>query len=127
MRLFRDLLNMDYMDILDELVTYDVRACLWQPLRKFERNLPLRSFDYMSVGLPIVTSNFGNLAKYASESGSALCINPLDYKEFEVAITRLFDPLEQKKLGENGIRYTQNIALFRKEAEPFIKTIFSLP
>src|SRR4029078_461855 len=95
---------------------YDVVVCLWHPLEKFHRNLPLKNFDYMGIGLPILTSNFGNLAKYAILSGAAICIDPLSYPEFEAAVLELFNTEKREELGRNGLEYTRSLASFEREA-----------
>jgi glycosyltransferase involved in cell wall biosynthesis len=121
-QLIRHIPSVDYINLLSELIKYDVGICLLHHIRKYERNLPMKNFDYMSVGLPIVTSNFGYLQKYAEASGGAYCIDPMAYQDFESAILRLFDPSERMRLGNNGRNYIKNIASFQKEATQYIKT-----
>jgi glycosyltransferase involved in cell wall biosynthesis len=123
--LIRHIASLDYMDLVKELIKYDVGICLLHRIKKFERNLPLKNFDYMSVGLPIITSNFGNLMKYADESGAAICIDPLSYAEFEAAVLRLFEPLERKKLSESGTRFTTRKASFYQEARDYVNVLLS--
>ena len=81
----------DFELLKTELVKFDIGICLWLDIPKFRKNLPLKNFDYMAAGLPIITSNFGNLQIHAQRSGAAICINPKDYKEFCSAIDYLFD------------------------------------
>lgn len=115
----------DYENLVSELPKYDVGICLIHPLKKFHRNLPLKNFDYMGVGLPVITSNFGALRKYAELSGAAICINPLSAEDFEAAVLQLFDFRKRKELGENGIKYTRTGACFEKESEEYARILTS--
>lgn len=115
----------DYKDLIEVLPNYDIGICLWLKLKKFERNLPLKNFDYMSVGLPIITSNFGNLQKYAMASGGAICINPLEFEEFESAVLKMFNPEFRKKLSNNSLNYIQQKASFDDESKVYMKYISS--
>lgn len=105
------------LDLLEEeLLDYDVGICLWLDIPKFHRNLPLKNFDYMFAGLPILTSNFGNLEVYAKKSGAAICIDPEDYEAFCSAVEILFDKNTRQRLGNAGRRYVENEASFQTEA-----------
>jgi glycosyltransferase involved in cell wall biosynthesis len=117
----RHLSWIDYVELMKELPRYDVGICLWNRLKKFEHNLPLKNFDYMAAGLPIITSNFGNLEKYARLSGGAICIDPLEYAAFEAAIVSLFDPSLRQRLGEAGRSFILKQATFESEASNYVR------
>jgi glycosyltransferase involved in cell wall biosynthesis len=116
----------DYEMLMKELKKYDIGVCLWNDIPKFRRNLPLKNFDYMAVGLPIITSNFGNLKKYAEESGAAFCIDPMSYDEFESAINMLFDQRLRQKMGLFGRGYVERVASFNCEAKSYIENLEKL-
>jgi glycosyltransferase involved in cell wall biosynthesis len=109
-----------YDRLMPTLTEYDVGICLWQRLKKFERNLPLKNFDYMAAGLAILTSDFGNLQKYAVESGAAICIDPASYEAFAAAIRRLADPAVRRQLGANGQAYVAETASFEADATTYL-------
>lgn len=116
----------DYSELMNRLLEYDVGICLWLPIRKFYRNLPLKNFDYMSCGLPIITSNFGNLKKYIIESKAGICVDPTNYQEFKVAIQKMFNPNVRKEYSLNGIRWVEEYGLFENEAKEYIITLQDL-
>ena len=117
---------MNYEELMAELGHYDVGTCLWLPIKKFCRNLPLKNFDYMSQGLPIITSNFGNLEKYINVSGAGICINPKSYHEFEQAIVPMFDGSYRRQLGEKGREWVQREGNFETEGRPYVDAIAGL-
>ncbi len=110
----------DYEELMSKLYDYDVGICLWLPIKKFYRNLPLKNFDYMSVGLPFITSNFGNLKKYVEDSGAGICIDPNSYKDFESAIKKMFDPEYRRKLGISGLLWANREGNFAVEAREYV-------
>lgn len=113
----------NYDQLSRELEDYDVGVCLWQRLKKFERNLPIKNFEYMAAGLPVLTSNFGNLQTYAIESGAAICIEPNSYDEFEKAIWTLSDSETREEMGVRGRQYIITKANFDSEAEEYLNYI----
>lgn len=116
----------DYIDLMNKLYEYDIGICLWLPIKKFYRNLPLKNFDYMATGLPIITSNFGNLLKYMKESQSGICINPNSYQEFKEAILQMFDPNIRKKYSANGFTWVREHGSFEIESKEYINIIQNL-
>jgi glycosyltransferase involved in cell wall biosynthesis len=111
----------DYSKLMLELNNYDIGICLWLPIKKFKRNLPLKNFDYMARGLPIITSNFGNLKKYIIESNSGICIDPFSFDEFENAILKMFDKNIRRSYSSNGINWVRNFGNFDNEATEYLK------
>ncbi len=113
----------DYKRLMVELAGYDVGVCLWHPVVKFYRNIPLKNFDYMSVGLPIITSNFGNLMKYIIKAKSGVCIDPLSYEEFKQAALLMFDASKRKEMGDNGREWVRHDGNFVYESVEYVKAI----
>jgi glycosyltransferase involved in cell wall biosynthesis len=113
----------EYPRLMKELEDYDVGVCLWLPLRKFERNLPLKNFDYMGAGLPILTSNFGELQRYIERSQSGICIDPQSYEAFEAAVVELFDPDIRHRFGENGMRFVKGQGGFEHESREYVSVM----
>lgn len=119
--------SIDYDKLVRTLNTkYDIGVCLWHPIKKLSRNLPLKNFDYMAAGLPILTSDFGNLKKEMIKSNSGYMINPFSYEEFEKSIIKLYDVERRKTLSSNGIKYVSSNANFTVEANAYISFIGSV-
>lgn len=64
---------------------------------------PNKMFEYMSAGLPIITSNFPLWRQLVEEAQCGFCVDPLDPKAIGEAIQYLVDhPEEAEKMGKNG-------------------------
>ncbi|GAG53246.1 unnamed protein product, partial [marine sediment metagenome] len=112
-----------YKKIFDVLPKYDIGVCLLQRINKFIRNLPMKNFEYMSVGLPILTSNFGNLKTYMNKSEAGICIDPNSYRDFKSAIDKLRNVDVRKQMSINGISYTKRFLLLDNEIKPYLDFI----
>jgi len=64
---------------------------------------PNKMFEYMSAGLPIITSNFKLWKEIVEVNSCGICVNPLDPKEIAEAIEYIMThPKEAQLMGTNG-------------------------
>ncbi len=64
---------------------------------------PNKMFEYMSSGLPIITSNFPLWREIVDGSECGICVDPLDPKEIAKAIEYIIThPKEAEQMGKNG-------------------------
>lgn len=64
---------------------------------------PNKMFEYMSAGLPIITSNFSLWKEIVEGNNCGICINPLEPKEIAEAIGYIMNhSKEAQKMGQNG-------------------------
>lgn len=64
---------------------------------------PNKMFEYMSVGLPIITSDFPLWAEIVTEAGCGICVDPLKPEEIAEAIEYINShPSEASNMGKNG-------------------------
>ena len=67
--------------------------------------LPNKLFDYMLVGLPVVTSNFDLYKEIVEGNACGITVDPTKAEEIAEAVSYLIEhPGEAKKMGENGKR-----------------------
>ena len=66
---------------------------------------PIKQFEYMACGVPIVASDFPMLRKFVGGAEAGLLINPMNYEEIAQAVLRLLNqPETAKRMGENGLK-----------------------
>ena len=94
----------------EEVVNYinisNVGIILFQPTHYNNLiGLPLKLFEYMACGKPVVASNFPEIRKVVKEADCGILVDPTDVDEIADAILYLLEhPEEAKRMGENGRR-----------------------
>ncbi len=64
---------------------------------------PNKMFEYMSAGLPIITSNFPLWKEIVEGNNCGICVNPLEPKDIADAIEYIIThPKEAEQMGQNG-------------------------
>jgi len=73
------------------------------PVINYIDAFPVKMFEYMSAGLPVIASDFSLWREIIEGNNCGICVNPLDPKEIADAIKYIIDnPKEAQKMGENG-------------------------
>lgn len=112
-----------YPDMMRKLCTFDVGVCLLHDIQKFRNSVPIKNFDYMAAGLPVLTSDFGEMKRYVEAADAGLCIRPTEYEAFESALLTLFDADERKRFGENGRAFSRGEGSFEHAAAPYVRSM----
>lgn len=78
------------------------------PIINYLDSLPIKMFEYMSAGVPVIASNFPLWREIIEGNDCGLCVDPLD----PAAIARAIDylathPQEAERMGRNGQRAVQ--------------------
>lgn len=75
------------------------------PTPAYQMALPVKMFEYMSAGLPVIASNFPLWREIIEGNDCGLCVNPLDPSTIAAAIDQLAtDPERARRMGANGRR-----------------------
>jgi glycosyltransferase involved in cell wall biosynthesis len=65
--------------------------------------LPIKMFEYMSAGIPVISSNFPLWRDIIEESNCGLCVDPMSSKDISLAIDCLINNSElAEQMGKNG-------------------------
>lgn len=96
----------------------DIGLVCLHPEPRFIDALPVKLFEYMGVGLPVVASNFPLWRKIVEENQCGICVNPLDPQEIARAIEYLVThPGVAREMGERGRRAVEEKYNWEREAE----------
>jgi glycosyltransferase involved in cell wall biosynthesis len=91
--------------MLNKTKEADVGFICDYPLKRHMEGLPVKLFEYMAAGIPVICSNFPLWREIVEKNKCGICVNPLGIKEIAWAINYLIkNPQEAKKMGENGQR-----------------------
>ena len=75
------------------------------PIDNYLDALPVKMFEYMAAGIPVIASNFDFWRKIIDDNYCGLCVNPLDPREIAEAIDYLIaNPDRAEQMGRNGRR-----------------------
>ena len=78
---------------------------LLHPTVNYVEALPIKLFEYMAAGIPVLASNFPLWESIINTHKCGICINPLNPAEIAQAIDYLLShPNEAKRMGQNGYR-----------------------
>lgn len=79
-------------------------VCL-HPIENYRESLPIKMFEYMAAGIPLVATDFPLWKEIVEKSNCGFVVNPLEPKEIAEQVTRLLtDEALRVQLGENGRR-----------------------
>lgn len=96
-------------------------VCL-HPEPRYILALPVKLFEYMAVGLPVIASNFPLWREIVEGNNCGICVNPLDPKEIADAIKYILEhPDEARKMGENGRKAVLEKYNWEKEGEKLVE------
>ncbi|MCB0473103.1 MAG: glycosyltransferase family 4 protein, partial [Flavobacteriaceae bacterium] len=77
------------------------------PVLTYQISMPIKVFEYMAFGLPIVGSNFGKIKEYVEENDCGILVDPEDASQIaEAMITVLTDGTRYERYSENGRKVT---------------------
>lgn len=104
--------NWDRVNFVGKLDRIGVKALLEEskiglvtlhPTVNYIDALPVKMFEYMLAGIPVIASNFQILEDIVSKEKCGLCVNPLDAKAIGSAIEYLATHDEEaNQMGKNG-------------------------
>ena len=73
------------------------------PIGNFLDGLPVKMFEYMAAGIPVIASNIPSWRDIIQGNGCGVCVDPLDPTAIAGAIDYLvMNPETAKRMGENG-------------------------
>lgn len=80
--------------------------------------LPIKMFEYMAAGIPVIASNFPLWRSIVETYRCGLCVDPMDASEIARAIDWLIDNPEQaSQMGKNGRRAVLELFNWEREQE----------
>lgn len=75
------------------------------PVPNYLDALPVKMFEYMAAGIPVIASDFPLWREIIESSQCGVCVSPINPAEIAQAVDRLVNnPEEARQLGDNGRR-----------------------
>jgi len=106
--------KVDYRGFVDRqgvaaiLAESDVGVVLLHPIPNYLDSLPIKMFEYMSAGLPVLASDFPLWRDIVEAGGAGLCADPRDTAHIAAAMQALLgDPARRQAMGRAGRRIVE--------------------
>jgi len=113
--------ELPYEKVLMELAESDLGFICDYPKKRHIMGLPVKLFEYMAVGIPVIASNFPLWKMIVEENNCGICVDPTKPEEIAKAIEYLIThPDEAKKMGENGRKAVLEKYNWEMESEKLI-------
>lgn len=97
------------------------------PTPSYRDALPVKMFEYMAAGIPVIASDFPLWRGIVEDSGCGLCVDPRDPVAIAAAIDRLAaDPALAQRMGANGRLAIEQKYSWSGEAEKLTRFYSSL-
>ena len=68
-----------------------VGIVILQPLDTYKICMPIKVFEYMAFGLPIIGSDFGHIKNYIETDNCGITVDPTNPKEIALAMNELIE------------------------------------
>jgi len=76
---------------------------LLHPLQSYIESLPVKLFEYMAAGLPVIASDFPPWREIVAESNAGILVDPMNVDAIADAMQWILDnPEESRQMGVNG-------------------------
>lgn len=125
--------NVDFRGYLDRKginqVLGEVRAgmVILEATQSYIVSLPVKMFEYMAAGLPVIASDFPLWNQIIESTGSGICVDQTNSEEISNKLSSMLSKTDKlKKMGENGRKAVEefyNWELEEKKLFEFYETL----
>jgi glycosyltransferase involved in cell wall biosynthesis len=107
--------------VYEELKHASIGLVCLHPAPRYIVALPVKLFEYMAAGLPVVASSFPLWKEIVEGNECGLCVDPLDPQAIAAAIEYLIaHPDKARRMGENGRRAVEEKYNWERESEKLL-------
>lgn len=99
-----------------------VGLAVFHPVQSYVESQPVKLFEYMAAGLPVIAADFPRFREIVEANGCGICVPPLDTTAIAAAIEQIFERPEQaEEMGRRG----RDLVLRSFNWEREVETLFS--
>ena len=106
----------DYLNIHSYLTNSRIGIVPLPQYKKFMKNIPLKLFEFMGFGMPVVLSDLPPSRQFIDGKDCAIAVRPDNYDEYAEAIKLLLNnPVRAMEMGRNGKKLVFDLYNWRNE------------
>lgn len=99
-----------------------VGLVLYQPAQNHFDAQPIKMFEYMAAGLPVIASDFPHWKEIVASANCGICVDPTSYEEVHEACMFFINNLSKaQELGRNGRKAVEQNYNWCKESQKLIE------
>ena len=92
-----------YEEMIKTLFSSRIGIIVPHPIERYKTNYPVKLFEYMAAGLPVIASREGESANFVREANAGILVDPLNAEEIAQAIISLqADNAAAADMGSRG-------------------------
>jgi glycosyltransferase involved in cell wall biosynthesis len=92
-----------YPKLMEVLFSSRVGIIIPHPIERYKTNYPVKLFEYMAAGMPVVASVFGEASQFVKEADAGILVDPMNSDEVANAISLLMtDDARAETMGNRG-------------------------
>jgi glycosyltransferase involved in cell wall biosynthesis len=96
-------------------------VCL-HPVENYRESLPIKLFEYMAAGLPVIATDFPLWREIVEGSRCGFLVNPLNPEEMAEKVAMLLsDEAKRREMGENGRRAHEEVYNWQVEEQKLLQ------
>jgi glycosyltransferase involved in cell wall biosynthesis len=116
-----DLGYIDRQGILEVLQKSVAGLVVLHPTIAYINSLPIKMFEYMSAGIPVIASNFPLWREIVEGNQCGICIDPQDPQAIATAMQWILEhPVAAKEMGVNGRKAIEKKYNWEQESKALI-------
>ena len=91
------------------------------PTKSYIESYPIKLFEYMAAGLPVIASDFPLWRSIIDEADCGVLVDPLNVKDIAGAMNWVIDnPLKAEKMGNRGKQFVEKKYNWDSESEKLV-------
>ncbi len=113
---------LDRQGVVEVLENSRIGVVTLHPVPNYREALPVKMFEYMGAGLPVLASDFPSWKGIVENENCGVCVDPLDPDAIADAVKALMiDPERARQMGSNGRKAVERTYNWEHEKEKLLE------
>jgi len=97
------------------------------PIKNYLDSLPVKMFEYMAAGIPVIASNFPMWRRIIEENDCGICVDPLNPRQIAYAVEYILsNELIAYKMGQNSVKLVKEKYNWKGEERKLLELYHAL-